>query len=60
MRTETASWQSGVWRSPRLSAGFIATSASGQTLKQVAKFDLPGPGRQSVSTTSRSMRTTTT
>ncbi|HJZ63404.1 MAG TPA: YncE family protein [Candidatus Acidoferrum sp.] len=27
-----------------ISSGFFVTKASGQTLKQVAKFDLPGPG----------------
>jgi DNA-binding beta-propeller fold protein YncE len=32
-----------LWRSALLFTGLLSTIASGQTLKEVAKFDLPGP-----------------
>jgi DNA-binding beta-propeller fold protein YncE len=32
-----------LWRAALIVTGLLATIASGQTLKQVAKFDLPGP-----------------
>ena len=32
-----------LWRAALIFTGLLATIASGQTLKQVAKFDLPGP-----------------
>jgi DNA-binding beta-propeller fold protein YncE len=36
-------WVRFVWHSALVFTGLLSTIASGQTLKQVAKFDLPGP-----------------
>jgi DNA-binding beta-propeller fold protein YncE len=40
---ENVRWVRSVWHSALLFTGLLSTIASGQTLKQVAKFDLPGP-----------------
>lgn len=40
---ENVLWLQFRWRSALLFIGLLSTIASGQTLKQVAKFDLPGP-----------------
>jgi hypothetical protein len=40
---ENVLWLQFLWRSAMLFTGLLSTIASGQTLKQVAKFDLPGP-----------------
>jgi DNA-binding beta-propeller fold protein YncE len=40
---ENVLWLQFRWRSALLFTGLLSTIASGQTLKQVARFDLPGP-----------------
>jgi len=40
---ENVLWLRFRWRSALLFTGLLSTIASGQTLKQVARFDLPGP-----------------